>query len=330
MDLTILGRNFEDYVYNFASGLWVITPYYNPQGYKSRRLNYEIFVKLLRESGIRVLTVECAFGDQPFDLPESTDVIKVRCKSLMWQKERLLNLALSWLPTSCRYVAWLDCDLVFTNPNWARDTVALLEQVPIVQVFETCNRLPEHYATADAARDAWPSCAKVVSESRCALKTGVFKDHGHTGYGWAARRELLERHGLYEHAIIGAADDYMFHAIVGDLNSRCFRWTLQDNPERLRHFLEWAEPFAVATEGKLRAVPGEILHLWHGDLANRQYHIRHDQFRAFNFNPYTDLIALPGRPFELREGVASPELIAWFRSYFEQRREDGAIPAIAA
>jgi hypothetical protein len=324
---TILGRPLSDYLYNFATGLWVITPYYNPIGYASRRSNYEIFVKLLRESGISVLTIECAFGDQSYDLPESVDVIRVHSRSLLWQKERILNLALPWLPASCKYVAWLDCDLVFANPNWARDTVRLLEEVPIVQVFETCNRLANGFVQDNGADKRRVSFAKMVTDDPSALKSGKFGAHGHTGYGWAARREILEEHGLYEYAIVGAADHYMSHAVMGDINSVCLWRSMCGSLAQIRHFQDWAEPFYCTVQGRVKAVPGEVLHLWHGNLADRKYNVRYQEFERFNFDPYKHLRAVPGRPLEFVPEVAMPELIEWFRSYFMQRKEDGALIA---
>jgi hypothetical protein len=320
--ITILGRSVSDYIYNYASGLWAVTSYYNPMGYESRRTNYDIFIGLLRESGINVLTVECAFGDQPFDLPESIDVVRVHSKSLLWQKERILNLALPWLPPSCKYVAWLDCDLVFTNPNWARDTVRLLDEVPIVQVFETCNRLAKNHVQDVGDDKRKQSFALMVANDPSVLKTGRFGAHGHTGYGWAARREVLERHGLYEYAIAGGADHYMSHAIMGDHDSVCIWRSMCGLANQLRHFQDWAEPFFETVQGHVRAVPGEVLHLWHGDLANRRYNIRFMEFEQFGFDPYKDLCAVPGRPFEFSPDINKPDLIEWLRSYFEQRRED--------
>ncbi|MFX5494217.1 hypothetical protein ABTD62_20980, partial [Acinetobacter baumannii] len=82
----------------------------------SRRRNYGLFMQGMREAGVPCLTVECAFGDAPFDLPPSLDVIQIRSETLLWQKERLLNLGASWLPASCRFVAWIDCDILFDNP----------------------------------------------------------------------------------------------------------------------------------------------------------------------------------------------------------------------
>ncbi len=319
----ILGRPLGDYLYEPAPGLWVVTAYYNPLGYRTRRVNYDVFASLLRRSGIPVLTVECAFGDEGFDLPERSDVVKVRSRSLLWQKERLLNLAISWLPPSCTHVAWLDCDLVFRNPSWARGTLAALRESAVVQVFETCDRLPPDYAVANATSQICASFTQVVTRDPSMLRTGRFEDHGHTGYGWAASRELLDRHGLYEHAIAGSADHYMAHAAVGDVASACCERMMYKRPRLIEHFRRWAAGFHASVQGRIGTVPGEVLHLWHGELANRRYSLRHLEFSKFAFDPHTDLVALPGRPFELRPGDGKDALEAWFRSFFEQRHEDG-------
>ncbi len=321
--LEILGRRLDDFAYWFAAGLWVVTPYYNPVGYRTRRMNYEIFVHLLRRSGIPVLTVECAFGDQPFDLPESSDVVKIRSSTLLWQKERLLKLAISWLPPSCKYVAWHDCDLIFTNPNWAQETVALLQRFPIVQSFETCNRLPKNYAEGGSEGKICTSFASIVGKNREVLNTGRYEDHGHPGYAWAARREILDRHGLYEYAVAGSADHYMAHAAVGDLDSPCIARMMFNRAPLLQCFRAWAEPFDRMVQGKLGVVPGEVLHLWHGELENRKYYLRQLELAELDFNPLTDLVAPPGRPLELRPDLDKPGLREWFLSYFTSRQEDG-------
>src|SRR3989344_4405794 len=325
-NLRILGQSLDYFDYRFASGLWVVTSYYNPVGYKTRRMNYEIFMHLLRRSGIPMLTVECAFGDQPFDLPESTDVVQIRSSSLLWQKERLLNLAISWLPPSCKYVAWLDCDLIFLNRNWAQETVTRLEQAPIVQAFETCNRLPQSCTETLAEKDLSTSFASIVCRDHSVLRTGRYEDHGHPGYGWAARREILDRHGLYEYAVAGSADHIMAHAAVGDLGSACIERTMCKQLAPMQCFQEWAKPFDQSVQGGLGIVAGEILHLWHGSLADRKYYLRYLELGEFNFNTFTDLIVSPGRPLELKPGLNKPGLKEWFISYFTNRNEDG-IPA---
>lgn len=325
-DLRICGKLLADFRYRFAANLWVITAYYNPIGYQTRRKNYEIFSQIMRQSGIPLLTVECAFGDQKFDLPESNDVIHIRSDSMIWQKERLLNLAISWLPLSCKYVAWLDCDLIFTNLNWAQETIVLLENHPLLQVFETCNRLDQDNLQTETG-DICQSFGKIIQDNRSALNTGHFIDHGHTGYGWAVRKNILDKHGLYECAIAGSADHYMAHAALGDLESECVKRMMLYNPRLISHFQEWGQLFYKSVQKKVGVVSGEVLHLWHGDMENRKYYLRHLELAEHGFNPYTDLIAVPGKPLQLKSDPTKPGLKKWFQSYFASRQEDGQLMA---
>lgn len=317
-------REYSDFRYRPAKGLWVVTAYYNPCGYGTRFRNYQIFAETLRRSGVPLLTVECAFGDQPFTLEKSPNVVQVRSSSVIWQKERLLNLATSWLPSSCRYVAWLDCDLLFENKEWAVETAALLDEVPLVQVFETCNRLSEGNFSTTKGRSVRRSFASVTPKDPSVLKLSHFETHGHTGYGWAARRSLLDRHGLYEFAIIGSGDHFMAHAAFGDEGGKCLELMSGEVWNQIKHFLDWAEPFADSVAGRVRATSGEVVHLWHGDLENRRYFERSRDLIRLGFNPYTDLVASPGKPLEWNPSMNKPELVTMFEKYFSSRQEDGS------
>jgi len=315
-------KELNAFRYGFVRDLWVITSYYNPCGYKTRRFNHEIFAHAIRESGLSLLTVECAFGTHPFDLQESIDVIRVRSRSSIWQKERLLNLAISWLPPSCKYVVWLDCDLLFLNKSWPKDTVELLEKFPLVQVFETCNRLPPENLKRQDKGDICRSFASITSDDHQTLFSGNFEKHGHTGYGWAARYDILRRRGLYEHAIIGSADHFMAHAAFGDLEGACMKLMTDKDINQIQHFQDWGQPFFEEIMGKIGAVPGQILHLWHGDLKNRKYLIRNRELTQLGFNPYTDIIAYPGKPLEWKENMPKDNLKVMFENYFKNREED--------
>jgi hypothetical protein len=317
--------DFDDLRYRSAPELQVITTYYNPCGYRTRRRNYDIFAATLRLSGIPLLTIECAFGTQPFSLGPALDVVQIRSRSLIWQKERLLNLAVSWLPKSVRFVAWLDCDLLFENPQWAFETVSALRAYPLVQVFEQCNRLPRQNLAGIERGDVCRSFGSLAPNDPSLLSTGNFDDHGHTGYGWAARRELLDAHGLYAYAIAGSGDHYIAHAALGDIDGTCIQRMMANDPTLLRHFADWARPFYRSVRGRVGVgvVPGTVYHLWHGDLKHRHYMDRHIEIAKVGFDPYTDLVATPGRPLEWKPGLRKPELNRIFMQYFSARREDG-------
>src|SRR5262245_39618201 len=89
-----------------TSDLWVVTSYFNPCRYKTKRENFDAFMDGMRETGANVLTAELAFADEEFELEPGPDVLHLRGSGIMWQKERLLNLAIAHLPDSCRKVAW--------------------------------------------------------------------------------------------------------------------------------------------------------------------------------------------------------------------------------
>jgi hypothetical protein len=308
-------------VYAQASELWVVTAYYNPCRYLARRRNYDIFAERMRRSGVSILTVECAFGDEAFELPPALDVIRLRSRSLLWQKERLLNLAAALLPPDCTAVAWIDCDVLFRNGNWVLDTLRLLRDHAVVQLFETCLRLgPGNAATAEP--DRVTSFGAIAPQHPELISCGRYDSHGHTGYAWAMRRELFDEIGLYEHAVTGSADHYMAHAVFGRYGF-CFEQSLKGNRLALGHLLDWCHRFYRKVRGGFAVVPGEIVHLWHGDIRNRRYLQRVMDIARLGYNPYTDLVAPPGRPLEWRPKMNKPELVEFFAGHFASRREDG-------
>lgn len=305
------------------SELAIITTYFNPCRYINRRKNYDIFMDGMRKAGVTCITVECAFGDGVFELPSSLDVIQIRCETLLWQKERLLNIAASWLPQNCKYVAWLDCDIVFENHNWSTDLVSLLKRYKVAQVFETCLLLDEGNVISKNPTVS-ESFASVMNRQPDSLHAGRYDAHGHTGYGWAMRREIFDEVGLYESAVSGSADHFMAHAIYGDCNF-CIQNALKHDPRQIAHLQAWSKRFHEMVGGSLCAVPGQIRHLWHGDAVNRRYFLRMHEITDLGFDPWTDLHISPGKPIEWDVGMNKPGLKKYFNNFFTSRREDGVM-----
>lgn len=317
--------NIDFLPYARADKLWVITVYYNPCGYQSRRSTYDAFIRTMRLSGINILTVECAFGDDPFQLPNSHDVIKIRSRSLLWQKERLINIGAAYLPDSCEYVAWIDCDIVFENRNWARETCELLsDSCTVIQPWETCLRLDQGNIFPTNP-DRPVSFAAVTTKDLSTLDCGRYDRHGHTGYAWAMRRELFDAGGLYEYAVSGSADHFMAHAIYGQYGF-CIDNALKHDPKQINHLKRWGNAFYAQAQGKLGVVSGEIVHLWHGSQDRRDYFRRMWRITEYGYNPDTDILALPGRPLEWQPHVLveKRELVEFFAGYFASRQEDAA------
>jgi hypothetical protein len=307
-----------------ADSFWIIACYFNPGGFRSKRENYDLFVRGLKDAGSPYLVVECACDGARFELPSDDRIIRVRAIDAMWQKERLLNLALARLPRACTKVAWVDCDILFEDREWVRRASEALEALPVIQPFTFAARL-KHRGQTSYSSDA-EECrgfGSVCAEAPERITAGDFDRHGHTGFAWAARRDWLARHGFYDACMSGNADHLMAHAMCGDWTSGCIDMLLGSAPSAYRgHFERWAARVAADVRGRVGAIPGRVVHLWHGDLAERRYFLRARQFQSFDFDPDRDLRVGADGAWEW--STCRPTIQHWARAFFTLRNEDGA------
>jgi len=301
---------------------WAITAYFNPVGYSRRRTNYHLFRQHLE---VPLLTVELGRGGA-FELSgDDADIlVQIPGHDVMWQKERLLNRALEALPAQCTKVAWLDADLIFQSKGWSRRTAALLDRHALVQPFGRVLRTtpawrpgaaPGEADVLDAVArhlDRGGSIASCLDARGEAARTAL-------GMGWAAHRALLARHGLYDANIVGDGDSLLVAAALGCIEAAVAQQRM--GPRREAHFRAWAEPFHAAVGGSIGCASGDVAHLWHGELKDRRYAERIEDFRAFGFDPAEDVADADGA---WRWNSAKPAMHAFVRDYFAGRREDGA------
>jgi hypothetical protein len=301
--------------------LWVITTFFNSENYRTRAENYHRFMDALDRSGVPCLTVECAFGDAPFTLPAGDRVLHRRSPSVLWQKERLLNVALRALPSTCRYIAWIDADVLFDDPAWFRQTARLLDDTPVIQLFDSFVRLPKgDDSYRGVYEDKWVGfCAQVKQVPGCE-REGWYS-HGHTGFAWAARREVLDACGFFDLCLTGSGDHLMAHGFLADFNSRCIDHMIGLDTPLHREYVRWAETASSLTGGRLGFQEGSLSHLWHGDLQHRRYHERSQEMKVFAFEPSVELrVAADG--CWTWAGSNAP-LKEWAHRLFADRREDG-------
>jgi hypothetical protein len=305
---------------------WAVTSYFNPAGYRNRLKNYLIFRQRLT---IPLLTVELSYGDD-FELGEGdADVlVRIRGHDALWQKERLLNLALEALPPRCEQVAWIDCDVVFDRADWPAVAGQLLKDVPLVQLFQVRCNLPAELSPeqADArAHDATRTAIaykvvhgmvqpQVVGEAGCVARYGIA-----LGLAWAAPRRLLETHGLYDAGILGGGDRALACAAFGQFDGLREPWVA--NQRQMDHFRTWAEPFHAAVRGKVGYVQGTAFHLWHGERDDRRYVERYAGLREFGFDPSRDIAVDSTGCW--RWNTSKPAMHRYVSDYFRARREDG-------
>ena len=338
--------------------LWVITTYFNPVGYQALRRNYARFAAPIVQAGLNLVTVECAFGEGMFELTPSPQVIQVRTNDMLWLKERLINLAILRLPPHAQKIVWVDADILFTNPAWAQQTATLLDRWPIVQPFDCVERLKPRQNASDGGAARRSFACQLQRRPESAHLGGAA--HGQPGIAWAARRDLVERHGVYDADILGGNDELFAHAAAGALNSHCIRfltcvrlrrrpgfvdkmlnrllripwpsWLAQwylartqpaspaPGEQFLSHYLRWAQPFAAEVRGQIGCTPGRALHLWHGHPINRQYASRTMITRRHVFDPERDIGLNSQGVWQWNSD--KPQLHQEVRDYFFARCDD--------
>lgn len=311
------------------SAMWAITSFYNPIQYKRRLVNYKIFRKNL---ALPLVTVELSF-DGKFELREGdADVlVQISGGDIVWQKERLLNLALKSVPRTATSIAWLDCDIVFERPDWIEAASAKLKQYKVVQLFSEVLDLEqdEFDAATTPHHNAAPTGRSVVSlvaENNLgpADIAGLIQQVANArskcvGFALAARREVVESHGFYDAMIIGGGVRALMAALYGQQET--LAKTYQLNKDRREHYMNWALPYHDAVAESVGYVPGRIFHLWHGEGKNRKYHERHLKFATFEFCPDADLKIGASGAWQWRS--SRPDLKEFFSNYFMSRAEDG-------
>ncbi len=283
--------------------LAIITALFNPAGFATTGIKYREFRSSLRADSL--LTVELSWNGQY----ESPDGIHLTGgpQHILWQKERLLNIAINSLPPEVTKVAWLDADIFFLSPRWVYDARRRLDQFPVIQLFDTSIDLDAY----GIGRGRVPSWGSVAGHQRPQIGPNQ------VGHGWAARREIIAD-GLFDRMIVGGADWLMASAWLGMHRTPQM---LQLLPEGLqREYLSWADRQYQRVNGQVSFVPGKILHKFHGRKKNRKYFDRYEPLRRFRFDPSTDLSIDENGLW--RWNSEKHELHKAVRDYFAGRDED--------
>ena len=300
-----------------ASDLCVIVAFFNPCHSNIRTSNCQNVLRTLSSSGAHWRCIECAFDDEPFELPNDINVLHVRSRSVLWQKERLLNALIDTLPDQFTKVAWIDADVCFSNPSWLTDTSSALDQYVVIQPFEHALRLRRGPNPRLGDADQLTSFAARFAREPWGVAGNNFWNHGHPGYAWAGQRGWLQHERLYDAALSGTADHLMAHAFVGTWECPCIYDRIAIGP-RWDHFKDWCRRVYPSVRCRLGFVPGTVLGLWHGSHTRDEayYHADH-HLDALRFHPCKDLRLGASGAWEWAN--ASPLLQRWALDYFEYR-----------
>lgn len=152
-------------------------------------------------------------------------------------------------------------------------------------------------------------------------RDGGSNDYPHTGYAWAARRDMIDHvGGLFDLAAMGAGDYHMALALVGHAAK-----SVPGNVHAAykKHLLAWEERALQHVNFNMGYLQGTIEHRFHGAKGDRRYIDRWEIILEHDFDPDTDIVRNTHGVFELR--CTKPRLRHDLNVYFHQRNEDANI-----
>ena len=237
--------------------LSAITCYFNPSNYKIFRSNYIEFRKRLT---CPITTVELAFDDQDFFIDDS---IKIRGNKshILWQKERLLNIAIESLPSNVDKIVWIDADVIFHNESWLYQTEKLLDEYPVVQPFDYA--IESSFSFSEDDYKAGYAFANSIKH----MNPDIMSCWPKCGMCWAMRKEAISN-GLFDKCIVGNGDALQLAAWMGNWDNYLVELMY---PISRKEFLLSKYVDYEYVRGNIYYTPGAITHLSHGTRNNRQY-----------------------------------------------------------
>ncbi|GAB3557030.1 hypothetical protein [Spirosoma fluminis] len=312
----------------------VISCFFNPTRSPYRLKVFHQWYETIKHLNHRI--IELAIGNAAYELPESPWIERLRTGTLLWHKETLLNKIIEKLPDRFKYVFWIDADVLFTNKNWLVNSVQQFGSgLNVLQPFEYCVHLnrdetePSYWLEKTTAwsylkrqeKNIWRSYSANFADQGRHIFNQSYDERGHVGLAWGARRELLIKQPLFDRALIGGGDGIIAYASAGDIVNKSIRESFK-HPQELAYIAEWQTEWFRRVQGKVGYVPGNLYHLWHGDLKKRNYLKRVQDFtpkstaiqkrdeNGFYLNTDPDAVAYIHRHFQYREAAGSGEIKA--------------------
>ena len=292
----------------------VIAVISNPMFYMRRyQLFFEFMTRMNKNPNVNFFVVELCYGYQKHFITNEHDPnhLQLSVEHPLWHKENMINIAVEkLLPKDYKAFAWIDADITFESPSWAIDTLKVLNDFDIVQLFSHCEDLDKD----ELSMNIFTSFCYNYCKSKPYINNGL--NYWHSGYAWAITRKAYEQiGGLYQYGILGSGDAIIALSLIG----RVDKIIRSDYSEGYKHSMY--EFQRKVSNLKIGYVPCVIRHSYHGSKKNRKYMERGEILVKYNYDPYTMIntnnmgLFVPNRRFKR-------EFLKDILKYFDERKED--------
>jgi hypothetical protein len=254
---------------------------------------------MLDEAQIPLFTAECIIGETPQLIRNPT--LLTRSNSSLFYKEQLFNMLEKKVPSKYTKLIFMDSDIIFSIPNWVDEISKKLKSYCAVQPFSKGLYL-------DASETVFFECVSYTKK----IESAGRPFEGHPGFCWALNRKFLnEMGGFFDKAVIGSGDS----AIASVFNR--FSYNFKSSFIHTE-YLQWRLKARLAIRS-LTYLDIDVYHLYHGDIANRQYATRHTLPELLKIKTWEDAVSV--NEYGMYE-IKNPEINEVLKNYFLSRKED--------
>lgn len=289
--------------------LAVISCLFNFGNYQNIVDNYLRFKHEMRWWGVPFYDIVAITDQQYKQISHSNPYLTVRVdptnnpKTVLWQKEHLLNLVERALPKRYDAIAWVDADILFLNRNWYRNTLDALQTKPVVQMWR-------QWHFVGGAGELTLTGQSVGEDG-----SNYLKKKGHPGGAWAARREIFP---LYPYHVVGGGDTLAVDAWLGLRNTFAQN---QMSIDWLTDYTDWADNQFAMVGGNIGTLQSDCMHLYHGDRKNRLYSERSMWLKKNGFDPNKHLTTDESSLLRW-SNQAPPNLVSLIYGYLNGDRQE--------
>lgn len=283
--------------------LIAIIPFFDFFGRKFIVENHRKQIKKLAQQGVDTITVECGFNNN-FRLKKD-EAIRLNTNSILWQKEKIINTIAKKLTGTYKNIAFIDSGILLED-GWAEKSANYLCHFDIVQPFSygfwldkigRTERINDGYVWWHQNNEDFMPC-----------------NHPATGIAFVVDSKFFVQNELYDRGIVGGGDRIFANAILENL-------ILQDrilqnkNFNTVNYIDEWNKKIRNNNYA-VTYVDGCFVHLYHGNMQNRQYINRHKILLENNYNPQNDVVEKGG---VLEWSVGNQKVCKQVRNFFLRR-----------
>jgi len=289
----------------------IIIVFYNP-GSSIRIIQNLLYVRnMLRKFPLYI--GELAFGDTPFELEASENVIQFRSDSYMFYKENLIKCVEKHIPEKYTKIMTMDADVVYDNPRWYYIISNGLDRLEVIHGFCKASWLNMNFTPT--------YLDKTLLEPGLCIRISCLLERNypvkHPGFAWAFRRQWFKKYYVFDYAVIGAGDDVLANIIMNNNN----------NLPGVSYYANDLDKIEKVEDCVAGAAALVLYHLPHGSRLNRAYISRHallaELLERFKITRISEAL------IRREDGILEwkPEYKEEFnktlRQYFIDRQDDG-------